>query len=252
MVFYAYAASDTDMNARFVITAPSVEVVDEWFLDARADGLEATRHGPELYTYKYSQAQWIYDWSIGSGTAATKSSRNKIFFTRFNDAAGFQQSMIPNQFAPNHISGNTFYIRSKSKPSVFWNVDENFVYATQLARTRFKISIQGGSKGDVMIPKHDIVLTALLGNPLREYTVYWSSENALKTEAADVGGGGALPGPGYPYPGQGYPGWPQMNISTFKFESFKNCFIPIGKDIEHNDAKLAFYKDAGEEWELVS
>ncbi|KAJ5770631.1 uncharacterized protein N7511_002682 [Penicillium nucicola] len=249
MVFYAYAASKTDMNARFVITAPSVEAVDEWFLDARADGLEATRHSPEFYTYKYDVAQWIFSWSVGSGTEATKSSRNKVFFTRFNDAGGMFQSMIPNQVAPNHISGNTFYIRSKTKPNVFWNVDGGIVYATQLARTKFRISIQGGSKGDVMIPKHDITISALFNNPLREYTVYWSPDNSLKTELADVGGGALVPGPGGQYPGQGYPGW---QTSTFKFGVFKNSFLPLGKDSELDDAKLAFYQDAGEEWELVS
>lgn len=102
-----------------------------------------------------------------------------------------------------------------------------------------------------MILSDDITITAITGEPLREYTVQWTPDNSLVANTPDVGGGGALvPGPGNQYPGQPYP-YPQ-NISTFKFEVFKDSFLAVGKDIEQNDARVAWYKGAGEEWELVS
>lgn len=95
------------MNERFLITAPSVEFVDEWFRNARADGLVATRHSPEFYTYTYDGKPWIYNWSLGTGKTATASSKSKIFFSMFNNAGGFTQFVFPSQFAPNHISHDT-------------------------------------------------------------------------------------------------------------------------------------------------
>lgn len=127
MVFYAYILSvrwpgllrRTDVpraNAakpqephkeewRYLVTATSVEVMDQFYRYSRADGMShLQRKSPELFTYDYAaNYPWHY---VYNGKEATKL-RGKIFFTTMPAWSANVQLMYNNGFVPDHLSGNT-------------------------------------------------------------------------------------------------------------------------------------------------
>lgn len=136
---------------------------------------------------------------------------------------------------------------------MFWNVSGGIVFASKVARSRFRITSHGVSKGDVILPEDKITITAIGGEPRKESTVHWKLGNTFVADAPHVGSGALVPG-GPPNSGPpGYPGYPYPmpgGVSEFTFSDFKKIFLACGKDVEEADAKLSWFQDAGEEWEL--
>ncbi|OQE32840.1 hypothetical protein PENFLA_c001G03751 [Penicillium flavigenum] len=251
MVFYAYAINDTNEENRLLITASSVEVMDAWYRYSRQDGLSTLkRKSPELYTYNYASH---HVWHFVYHGVETPKVKGSIFFETMGPWNHNNQMNFLNQHAPDHLSGNAFYIRSKSNPRVFWNVAGGQVFASKVARTKFRINGLGLSKGDVILPEDKITIAAIAGDPLKETTVQWKGDNTFVADAPEVGNGAIVPG-GPPNQGPGGYGYGFMprGVTEFTFSDLKKNFLAVGKHVEEADAKLAWFQDAGEEWELCS
>ncbi|KAJ4002660.1 hypothetical protein NW752_002518 [Fusarium irregulare] len=143
-------------------------------------------------------------------------------------------------------SGDSYYIRSKSRPDYFWTVapyssytlfDEShdksladgkqpMIWASDTSRARFIIHLEGQSgtsnKGTVIIDSDPITLTAAIGNHPQHVSV--NNHNML------ILGGDS----GRLYYGQ-----------------LKNRFLAQSGNLNYSAAIVTENTDAGEEWELV-
>ncbi|KAJ5212809.1 uncharacterized protein N7498_004455 [Penicillium cinerascens] len=253
MVFYAYAISSTHTEEwRFIIAASSVEVMDEWYRSSVEDGMDhLKRKSPELYTYDYKK-NYPYDFVYKEGKAANV--KYSILFTLVHNAWSIFSTTFFNQFVPDHISGKTFYIRSKSNPRVFWNLSGGTVFASKAARTRFRITSRGVSRGEVILPQDRITISAIDSKALKESTIHWKPDNTFVADAPDAAGGPQVPQgpPGSGSLGHPYPGYVPGAVSEFTFADFKKNLLARGKDVEEADALVSWFTDGGEEWELCN
>lgn len=139
-----------------------------------------------------------------------------------------------------------YYIRSKSNPEIFWAENEGTIFATKHSRTKFKITIQGRSDGEVIVPDDKILITAYAGDDLVPFNVQimMDSSLALNYEASHGGrGGGVKRGGAFPGP---------VRTVEYTFSDFKKSFHPVGKEGEPADAKILYVNEIGDEWELVA
>lgn len=131
---------------------------------------------------------------------------------------------------------------------MFWNLSRGTVFASKVARTRFRITSRGVSKGEVMIPEDKITIKAIDSETLWESDIYWI-ENKFVTDGLNAPGGPQAP---QRPPGAGHPGHFTGVVSEFTFSDFKKNFLARGKDVEEADAIVSWYGDGGEEWELCN
>jgi len=118
------------------------------------------RVSPQFYTHDYGVAgiaETITDARVA------RSFLGKVFFTLLNDKDSRILSIIPEQNITDHISGNLFYIRSKSDPREFWYSppDDDRVYVSRKERTQFRIRLrkEGSTDGIVMIGSDQIYVS---------------------------------------------------------------------------------------------
>jgi hypothetical protein len=168
-------------EARYTVTTPSLEVLDEWWRLVQEKGDPIERISPDLYVYDWDK-MYPYDTLNDDGAAAKL--KDRVLFTHWDSVEGNYhiQHMFPNQPAPNHITGKTydthsclnvclpsltgtsrFYIRSKSDPTVFWVHDPNgVIVASKGRRTKFQIHRKDTKEdGAVIIPKDQITITSV-------------------------------------------------------------------------------------------
>jgi len=156
MVFYAYAKNNLDdITYRYLITATSLEVLDEWWRVISGKNIGFARVTPEFYTFSASVV--LPPTTVENANYAPQF-LNLLMFTLLNDRDGRIFSLFPPQHPSDHVSGGTFYIRSKSDPEMFWYVTSGGnVYASSSNRTRFQIQTTDSTLvGQTMIPTDQI------------------------------------------------------------------------------------------------
>ncbi|KAE8146503.1 hypothetical protein BDV25DRAFT_162321 [Aspergillus avenaceus] len=145
---------------------------------------------------------------------------NKLIFTLCDDVGGRQWHPFWNGNVVDHKSGNTFYIRSKSDPRVFWDEYQGKIYASQQGRTRFVITNRDKKyDGSVMIGSDSIWIS-----PVRDknYLVSVGNDRGLILD---------------------------RNGSEFSFGDLKDSFLSSG---DVGSARVVKDRNNGEEWELVA
>ncbi|KAG2094846.1 uncharacterized protein F5147DRAFT_778875 [Suillus discolor] len=168
MVFYAYVKQITDnWSARYVITFSSREVADEWWRAVSTSTVttfvtSVQRVNAQFYTHNNFVAN-VPDSLTTTGVATQF--LGKVFFTLLNDTLGRNSSIIPQlEHFADHISGNSFFIRSKVAPYDYWYYPQSSnatkaVYVSRTERTRFTVSrTANGTAGTVMIGSDEIVI----------------------------------------------------------------------------------------------
>ncbi|KAG1788945.1 uncharacterized protein HD556DRAFT_835462 [Suillus plorans] len=168
MVFYAYVKQITDnVTYRYTITFASREVADEWWRAVSTSTVTSfvtsvQRVNAQFYTHNVNVANAAN--SLTTTGVATEF-LGKVFFTLENNWDGRGLSIIPplEHFA-DHISGNSFFIRSKVAPYDYWyyptsSNTTNAVYVSRTERTRFTVSLTSGTAGTVIIGSDNIVIT---------------------------------------------------------------------------------------------
>ncbi|KAG2155235.1 uncharacterized protein EDB93DRAFT_1247723 [Suillus bovinus] len=169
MVFYAYIKHLTDnWSSRYLITFASRAVADEWWRAVSTsntsfkDGIQ--RVDAQFYTHNTGLAN-APDSLTTTGVATQF--LGKVFFTLLNDLnLGSRGLNIipPLDHFVDHISGNSFFIRSKVTPYDYWYYPQsrnatNSVYVSRTERTRFTISrTDRGAAGIIMIGSDKITI----------------------------------------------------------------------------------------------
>ncbi|OTB07023.1 hypothetical protein M426DRAFT_318384 [Hypoxylon sp. CI-4A] len=150
MVYYAYIKYEpNDIIYRWMITAPNADTIDEWWRAVstphkKDQGYQ--RLTPDFYTY-----------SKGHPWDGAPEFSSRIFFTLLSDRDARIQSLFPHQERADLRSGQTFFIRSKSKPDVFWWVEpKGSILASTNYRSRFRFDIEGEESGTVMVGKDTV------------------------------------------------------------------------------------------------
>lgn len=173
MVYHAYVINtNCDSLYRYIALFASRVVADEWWravsTSANTKYSDSVRRvAPQLFTHdasKANAASSIFDAQVAS------SFRGKVFFIRQPDDNG-ELSIIPILDFVDHVSGNSFFIRSRVSPNEYWycpgsstgNVTPNSkVYVSRTERTRFRVRLfseREDTTGTIMIGSDEIVIT---------------------------------------------------------------------------------------------
>ncbi|KAG2139857.1 uncharacterized protein EDB93DRAFT_1252979 [Suillus bovinus] len=232
MVFYAYVKNVADnWSYRYVITFASREVADEWWRAVSTSAVTSfvnsvQRINAQYYTHNPSLAN-ATETLVTAGVATQF--LGKVFFTLENDIGGRGLSIIPSpdQFT-DHISGNSFFIRSKVAPYDYWYYPSsnatNAVYISRTERTRFTVSrVNSDTSGTVIIGSDNIAITLTTVN---------LSVNVNATTGQVI----LSPAP----------------LSGLTFSALLSNFI-VGPSLVENgeNVKELLYTENGEQWELV-
>ncbi|KAG1863951.1 hypothetical protein C8R48DRAFT_672687 [Suillus tomentosus] len=234
MVFYSYVKHVSDSwSARYLITFASREVADEWWravsTSPTAFANSIQRVNAQFYTHNTSIAHALES-LITNGVASQF--LGKVFFTLLNDLDLSHRGLNiipPLGHFVDHISGNSFFIRSKVTPYDYWYCPQSCnantaVYASRTERTRYTVSrTDRGTAGTVMIGSDKI--------PVRLTTVNLSVDVNAST-------GHAILSPA-----------PQSGLT---FGALLNNFT-VGPTLFENDERVKelLYTENGEEWELA-
>lgn len=177
MVYYAYIDDISDSGSlRYVAVFASRAVADEWWravsTSANTNYSDSIRRvAPQFFTHDVNKAN-----ATTSTTDAQVASSffGKVFFTHLSNNSGL--SVIPILDFADHVSGNSFFIRSKVSPNEYWycpgsstgNVTPNSkVYVSRTERTRFRVRLFSERKdttGTIMIGSDEIVITLISTN----------------------------------------------------------------------------------------
>ncbi|KAG1775121.1 hypothetical protein EV702DRAFT_1120613, partial [Suillus placidus] len=154
----------------------------------------------------------------------------KVFFSPLHDINDRLLSIFPSLDFADHISGNSFYIRSKVSPYEYWyyssspNNPTKAVYASSTQRTRFHVSRTGSGTtcGTVMIGSDEIVITLTTVN--LSINVNDSTGQVIVSPAPESG---------------------------LKFSDLLNRFTVGPPLVENSNMKELLYTQDGEKWELA-
>ncbi|KAJ5922522.1 hypothetical protein N7516_010225 [Penicillium verrucosum] len=211
MVFYAYAKNVSNMRDeeewRYVIVATNMEVLDEWYRTLQ-ERLPAGAIGRPRKDYQSTK--------VGKETPEFD---DRVKFTWLPRVDGRNYVTFYNKHVVDHISGNSFFIRSKSNPSVFWYAENDKIRAGQQGRTRFRITGRDLEGSAVMIN----------GDPISITPVHDWNRSVCVQHNGDLGLG--------------------HRSHDFKLADLKNGFLSSGLGF---DTKVTKVNHDGEEWELVS
>ncbi|KAG1852425.1 hypothetical protein DFJ58DRAFT_914376 [Suillus subalutaceus] len=175
MVFYAYVKQSTNYDSwRYVVAFASREVADEWWRAVSTSSVASftnsiKRVNAQFYLHDVNQAN-VANSLVTTGVATQF--LNKVIFLLMDDLGGRQLSIIPSpSHFVDHVSENSFYIRSKVSPYVYWyfppDVIPTAVYVSHTERTRFRIArhtSEGGHKGTIMIGSDHVHITLTLAS----------------------------------------------------------------------------------------
>ncbi|KAG0692607.1 hypothetical protein DFH29DRAFT_882235 [Suillus ampliporus] len=170
MVYYAYIKNIRDDSSwRYVAVFASRAVADEWWRTISSSGTKyadsVKRITPQFFTHDMGQA------NAADSTQANQVASafiGKIIFTLMYDKGGRVLSVIPSPDFADHVSGNSFFIRSKVSPDEYWycpvspcnNLAHDTVYVSRTERTRFRVYLTGaGTAGTIMIGSDEIAIT---------------------------------------------------------------------------------------------
>ncbi|KAG5644895.1 hypothetical protein DXG03_007447 [Asterophora parasitica] len=233
-LFYAYAKSSTDdWSARFSITFASRDVADTWYrliTDSVAAGYTrfagVKRVSPQFYTHADQLTESLNDPRVAERL------RGQMFFTLLHDKGGRDFSHIPISNLRDHLSGDSFYLRSSSQPDTYWwyNPSTRSVMASRENRSTFTIALvdEDRAPGTVMIGSDYVHITA------DEFDVHIGFENQQSQL------------------------WASASASPIKFSSFQNRAFKVNS---LNVYKINYHLEGprlisatsgrGERWELV-
>ncbi|GLB45465.1 hypothetical protein LshimejAT787_2300250 [Lyophyllum shimeji] len=165
-LFYVYAKNiNDDWSYRYLITFATRDVADTWWrlvTDSVVGGYarfkSVQRVTSQFYTHNPGEGN-IPDTITDPKVA--QSLRGKIFFTLLNDRDGRILSVIPVQNWVDRSSGDRFYIRSSSDPSLYWYYNGSRVVASRDRRTRFTVTIADRKRapGTIMIGDDEVFIS---------------------------------------------------------------------------------------------
>jgi hypothetical protein len=156
MVYYALLKYESsEPHYRYLLAAPNAETIDEWWREASSkDAEKVHRLAPDYYSW-------------GSGAQAYDlgpSFVNKIMYTLLNDRDARIMSTFNQPERTDVVSGQSYYIRSKSNPELYWYAGGNGqIWATNQGRTRFifRIDAEEEKNRTVLIGKDYISIVAV-------------------------------------------------------------------------------------------
>ncbi|KAG1775108.1 hypothetical protein EV702DRAFT_1269642 [Suillus placidus] len=235
MLHYAYVKNiNSNSTYRYAIVFASRAVADEWWHAVSTSAIvkfsdSIRRVNAQFYTHDVGQANAADSLTVNG--VATQF-LGKVFFTLLDDLGGRQLSIIPPLHFADHISENSFYIRSKVSPYEYWYCPllsnsnaTNLVYVSRTERTRFRVCLaEKGTAGTVMIGSDEIVIT--VPSLSRSIDVTDSGQVILATA-------------------------PQSGL---KFSDLLSKFTvgpTVYKDGQSLDTRELLYTDDGEKWELA-
>jgi hypothetical protein len=220
MVHYAYVkwVAGEKRYWRHIIATPHAGTIDEWWREASSvedNKNKLVRLAPDFYT-----------WSSGANVwdLAPKLADKMIISCVSN-----QDALNPETFQQPEradvVSGNSFYIRSKSNPEMYWLAKDDQIWATKQGRTRFVFRIDGDhdNKKTVIIGSDEISIHPVGGESKQKYvSVNDNSELALSGHSC------------------------RMYYSDLKWN-----FLAQGETGSSGSALITKVEGHGEEWELV-
>ncbi|KAF4952246.1 hypothetical protein FGADI_6866 [Fusarium gaditjirri] len=164
MVYYAFPKwQKSEPNYRYLLAAPDAETIDEWRREASTkDPEHVKRLSPGFYSWDTDTQAWDL----------APSFINKIIYTLLNDRDGRIISNFNQPARVSAISGNSYYIRSKSSPDIYWLAKGGLIYATKQGRTRFAFRLDRQRDRDrnrtVIIGK-DYISVSTVGGSAQKY-----------------------------------------------------------------------------------
>jgi len=177
-VFYAYLLNNNDENTwRHVLVFRNSSVADEWWraISANTRFASVKRLSPDVYNHNDSVYNLYNFFSDGNADVKAIAAKfvGQMYFTLLNDRAGRGTDIIPQQDVSDNISGNWFYIRSKSDPRRYWfspAADGNYckycqssscdkIHVSTAERTRFRVTGRDLQEGTVMIGTDQVTLS---------------------------------------------------------------------------------------------
>lgn len=238
MVYYVYIDNiSNSYSSRYVAVFASRAVADEWWRAVSTStntrySDSVRRVAPQFFTHDASKANAA---SSITDTQVASSFFGKVFFTLLPNKCGL--SVIPILDFADHVSGNSFFIRSRVSPNEYWHCPgsstgnvtlHSQVYVSRTERTRFRVRLIDECKdttGTIMIGSDKIAITLTCTN----LSIRVSQTGFLFVSKN--------PDPG------------------LKFGDLVNGFGAMNPLLENEDhyknVKELFKMDDGEEWELA-
>ncbi|KAG1773857.1 hypothetical protein EDD22DRAFT_3860 [Suillus occidentalis] len=236
MVYYAYI-DDISGSCRYIAVFVSRAVADEWWravsTSANTKYSDSVRRvAPQFFTHDANKANAA---TSTTDAQVASSFSGKVFFTLLAISGGL--SVIPVLDFVDHVSGKSFFIRSRVSPNEYWycpgsstgNVTPNSkVYVSRTERTRFRVRLFSERKdttGTIMIGSDEIVITLTSTNlsirVSRSGHLIVSKNPELGLKFSDLASG--------------------FGVVTPLLDNEGHC----------ENIKELFKKDDGEEWELA-
>ncbi|RGP77586.1 hypothetical protein FLONG3_4277 [Fusarium longipes] len=218
MVYHAFLRTKDNCEVyRYVLTAPSPEVVDEWWREA-SQKFDVKRLSPDFY---------IFDIDKGKPHTYAPEATRKIIFTLLNDIEGRVVPTFNQPVRTDVVSGNSYYIRSKTDHELYWLESGGFITASKRGRTRFTVRLVDPPNGErnartVLLDTDEISLGAQRGKGMKYIGV--DDDTALT-----LGG----------------------HTINMHYSDLKRSFLAEGLPDEGGDIRITKEDDQGEEWELV-
>ncbi|XEV07427.1 hypothetical protein FSHL1_012714 [Fusarium sambucinum] len=219
MVHYAYVKyiSGDKRFYRYILAAPDAGTVDEWWREASSNAdNKLVRLGPDFFTWSSGANVW--------DLAPEMADRTLISAINDRDTTAGSETFHQPERA-DVVSGNSFYIRSKSNPELYWLAKDDQIWATTQGRTRFIFRIDGDNdkKKTVIIGSDEISIVPVGGESKQKYvSVSDNSELVLSGHSC------------------------RMHYRDLKWN-----FLAQGETGSSGSALISKVEGHGEEWELV-
>ncbi|KAI6760427.1 hypothetical protein HG530_009287 [Fusarium avenaceum] len=205
----------SEPNYRYLLAAPNAETIDEWWREASSKNVDKVhRLAPDYYSWG-SDVQ-AYD--LGPSFV------NKIMYTLLNDRDGRIMSTFNQPERTDVVSGQSYYVRSKSNPELYWYAGGNGqIWATSQGRTRFIFRIDADEeKNRTVIVGKDYISVVAVGEGNKKYV--------------NVSDNGELVLSGH--------------SDRMYYSDLKRNFLAQG-DISNGSALITKVDQHGEQWELI-
>ncbi|XDG10353.1 hypothetical protein ABKA04_009968 [Annulohypoxylon sp. FPYF3050] len=230
MVFYAFAKYATQENVwRYLLAAPDADTIDEWWRAVSAPSkkdLGYERLSPDFYTYVKG---YPYD--------AAPEFTSRIVFTLLHDRDSRILSLFPHQDRTDVRSGQTFFVRSKSKPDLFWWVGSTgTLTASTKHRSRFRFDIEDEDDGTVIVGKSPVSVFSI--GEKQSVAINNSDERCTSVEPDGI------------YKNKFYYGELKGSFLSSQWGKYGE----LSQECDHPDHSFQISmveKGHGEEWELV-
>ncbi|CAF3497139.1 hypothetical protein SNK03_000023 [Fusarium graminearum] len=222
MVYYAYAKyiSADKRYYRYILAAPDAGTIDEWWREASSNANNSlVRLAPDFYTWSGGANVWDLAPKIA----------DKIIISLVSNQDSLDTSNLDTFHQPERadvVSGNSFYIRSKSNPELYWLAKNDQIWATNQGRTRFIFRIDGdhgNNNKNVIIASDEISIVPVGGESKQKYVaVSDDSELVLSGHSCRM-----------------------------YYGDLKRNFLAQGETGSSGSALIAKVEGHGEEWELI-